>query len=369
MAFTQKLNSGKYRGRYRDDTRRLRSTPTFIRKSDAQRAAAEQERALRIGTWVDPKMRNMPFSDFASDFLDTRSVRIATRNRDGHLFTSHILPTFGNYTISGITRKDIKTWLKSLTTTSHLSPRSARDCYGVMRLIMKEAEIADYIHKSPCHDIELPKSERVERKFLTADQVETLADSMDARYRTGIFLCAYLGLRWEEFAAIKRERVNILKRELAVVAVIERDGSACRYTEDLKTEGSLSTLALPDFLTDLLRTQIETCGDDFIFPAPTGGHLAYNNFRCRFWLPAIKRAGLAPLGFHALRHTAAALMIKEGGANLLAVQRRMRHTDIKTTLGQYGHLYPDQNLILTQRLNDVRHGAHMAHKEAKPGHS
>ena len=53
---------------------------------------------------------------------------------------------------------------------------------------------------------------------------------------------------------------------------------------------------------------------------------------------------------HALRHTAAAIMIDQG-ADPLQVQRRLGHKDISTTLRIYGHLFPERDEELTRRLD------------------
>ena len=89
----------------------------------------------------------------------------------------------------------------------------------------------------------------------------------------------------------------------------------------------------------------------------------------RFWLPAVKRAGLAPLGVHELRHTAAANMVDQG-AHVISVQRRMGHTDVGTTLGLYGHLYPEQDDALTTWLDQIREsacGTYRGQEVIKPG--
>jgi integrase len=75
----------------------------------------------------------------------------------------------------------------------------------------------------------------------------------------------------------------------------------------------------------------------WVFPAPEGGHLSYSGFRSRFWVPAVQRAGFEQVTPHALRHTAAAIMIDQG-ADPLQVQKRLGHKDISTTLRIYGHL-------------------------------
>jgi integrase len=73
------------------------------------------------------------------------------------------------------------------------------------------------------------------------------------------------------------------------------------------------------------------------------------------WQPAVVAAGLAPLTFHQLRHTAAAFMINDG-ADPLQMRRRMGHKDIRTTFGTYGHLFPDREEELVAAL-DRRHKA------------
>ncbi len=51
-----------------------------------------------------------------------------------------------------------------------------------------------------------------------------------------------------------------------------------------------------------------------------------------------------------LRHTHAALLIRDG-ANPLAIQKRLGHKDIRTTLNVYGHLLPEQDETLSGRLD------------------
>jgi integrase len=64
----------------------------------------------------------------------------------------------------------------------------------------------------------------------------------------------------------------------------------------------------------------------------------------------VQRARLGPLTSHEMRHTAAALMIDQG-ANPVTVQRRLGHKDVTTTLQLYGHRFPEQDDLLTARLD------------------
>jgi Phage integrase family len=72
-------------------------------------------------------------------------------------------------------------------------------------------------------------------------------------------------------------------------------------------------------------------------------------FRARVWRPATRTAGLAGLRIHDLRHTAVALWIA-AGANPKEVAARAGHASVSFTLDRYGHLYPEADTALRDRL-------------------
>jgi integrase len=78
-------------------------------------------------------------------------------------------------------------------------------------------------------------------------------------------------------------------------------------------------------------------------------------FRNRIWRPATEAAGLAGLRIHDLRHTAVALWIA-AGASPKEVAVRAGHTSVSFTLDRYGHLYPEADANLRDRL-DALHTA------------
>lgn len=79
----------------------------------------------------------------------------------------------------------------------------------------------------------------------------------------------------------------------------------------------------------------------WLFMAPEGGAIAYNEFMKRVWRPACKKAGIpAGVGPHALRHHYASLLIKHG-ESVKTVSERLGHTNAAMTLNIYTHLWPD----------------------------
>ena len=90
--------------------------------------------------------------------------------------------------------------------------------------------------------------------------------------------------------------------------------------------------------------------EGFVFTAPQGGPLRLPAFRARVWRPAVRAAGLDGLRIHDPRHTAAALWIA-AGAGPKGVAARAGHTSVSFTLDRYGHLYPEADAALRDRLD------------------
>lgn len=63
-------------------------------------------------------------------------------------------------------------------------------------------------------------------------------------------------------------------------------------------------------------------------------------------------AGVHRIKIHALRHSHASLLISMG-ENPLLIKKRLGHEKIQTTLGTYGHLYPNTNLEVAKKLTGI----------------
>jgi integrase len=76
-----------------------------------------------------------------------------------------------------------------------------------------------------------------------------------------------------------------------------------------KTSGGRRMVGLPRFVVDALAERMAGPGspEDLVFAGPQGGALRVTLFRRRFWLPAVKAAGLEGRRIDDLRRTAVAL--------------------------------------------------------------
>jgi integrase len=121
-----------------------------------------------------------------------------------------------------------------------------------------------------------------------------------------------------------------------------------------RTSAGRRMVGLPRFVVEALAERMAGPGtaEELVFAGPHGGALRVTLFRQRFWLPAVKAAGLDGLRIHDLRHTAVALWIA-AGANPKEVAARAGHASVSFTLDRYGHLYPEADLNLRERLDAI----------------
>jgi integrase len=113
---------------------------------------------------------------------------------------------------------------------------------------------------------------------------------------------------------------------------------------------------LPRSLAAQLGRHLEhvpTDPDALVFTSPEGAPLRHSAFRQRSRLPALKRAGVPPVGLHVLRHSAAAAMISSG-ASPKEVQSVLGHAEAGFTLSVYAHIFPEDLDHVADRLDALR---------------
>jgi integrase len=76
---------------------------------------------------------------------------------------------------------------------------------------------------------------------------------------------------------------------------------------------------------------------DLVFATAFGRPLDGNNLRTRSFARLLARAELEPMRFHALRHSAATLLMS-AGVPVKVASEMLGHSDIATTLRVYSHV-------------------------------
>ena len=74
-----------------------------------------------------------------------------------------------------------------------------------------------------------------------------------------------------------------------------------------------------------------------VFPNMLGRPMEPRDLLANVYRPLLDRAGLPPITFHALRHTAATLLLSEG-EHPKVVQELLGHAQVSITLDRYSHM-------------------------------
>jgi hypothetical protein len=151
----RKLPSGRYHVRYTGPDGSYNTAPrTFAAKIDAEAYLVDRRREIEAKLWnpaAVAKPERVTFAAYATGWLATRQVAgrpIKARTREHYtaILDDHLLPTFGDRQIAGITPKDVRDW-HAATLTDRPTMRS--HAYSLLRTIMASAVIDELYGRQP----------------------------------------------------------------------------------------------------------------------------------------------------------------------------------------------------------------------------
>jgi len=186
MAFVEKRGKDRWRARYRGPDSRERSR-TFRRKIDAERFLATIEADKARGSWIDPALGRVSFSDWSDRYLQM-VVHLKPKTRAGYesLLRTHITPAFGRVSLNRVGPVEVREWVASLI-ARNLSASRVRQAYFLLSAMMQAAVESGYLGRNPCSGVRLPRVATREMQFLSADEVKKLAEAAD-RYEALIYV-------------------------------------------------------------------------------------------------------------------------------------------------------------------------------------
>jgi integrase len=198
-------------------------------------------------------------------------------------------------------------------------------------------------------------------RFLTPEEVDNVAETVEAKYRALVLLLAYCGLRIGEAIALRPGDVDLLGRRVTVVRAASETSQGL-ILGDTKT-GKNRSMSVPTFLCEEIAAHLAEFPpvDGLLFTGLRGRPITQSNFIRQVWYPAVQRAGIRPPlpRVHDLRHTAVALAVASG-AHPKEIQIRLGHSSITVTLDRYGHVFPTLDDRLAMRLDEIARDARAA---------
>jgi integrase len=264
----------------------------------------------------------------------------------------HVAPHWAQVRIGEVRHSDVAAWTSELSSTHSAS--IVRTAYSVLARLLDDAVRDRLLASNPARGVKLPKRPARRNVYLTAAQLQRLADESGA-YGSLVLLLGVGGLRSGEAAALRVCDVDFLRRRVTLHRNAVTAGAQV-VVGTLKGNRN-RTVVLPEFvITAIATTAVSKDRDDLLWPATSGGHLRPPGPRS--WLDnAVRRAQKTDPEFpritaHALRHTAASLAI-HAGANPLVVQRMLGHASAAMTLDVYADLFESDLEAVAEKVGKL----------------
>ena len=281
--------------------------------------------ALTLKTLVEQyRMEKMPKRP------DTRrSYEVWLRN--------HIMPRWGDSSLTELQARPVELWLESLS----LAPKSKAHVRGLLSILWDFAMWRGHAstQRNPMELVRVKGATKRTRqpRSLTVEDFQKLIRHLDEPFRAIALICCCLGLRISECLGLKWADVDWLNGKLRV----ER-GIVCQQVDEVKTAESRRDLAIDCELLEVLKCWKQASqfseSDDWMFASPSQlGRLPWSYDQIwRVYQKAADKAGIGRLGTHSLRHTYRS-WLDSVGTPVGVQQRLMRHADIRTTMNVYGN--------------------------------
>jgi integrase len=303
------------------------------RKRDAEIVRDEINRRLALGALYpsDPQT----FGEFTEGWLERYAQRVRPATLASCRDSLRRLAVFEGWQLDAIRGAEVEDHVFAV---GRQAPRAAELMLDTLKMILRSAKERGQMIDDAILRVRPPRRERSEMRFLDWSEAERLASETVEPYGNLVRFACLTGLRQGELFAL-RERAFDLPRRMLVVEAGAREGKLV----PTKTVAGRRRIRLSGEALRLLHEQLlaRTSNElGLVFPTPTGTVWRKDNFMARIFRPAVRRADLAPLRFHDLRHTYAALMVA-AGAHPKLLQAQLGHTSINVTLNTYGHLFPD----------------------------
>lgn len=270
-----------------------------------------------------------------------------------------IKPNIGYLQVQSLTMQDIQQLINVLNNQGY-SYSYIKKVYNAINAVLKIAVERDYIRKSPCTRIVLPKQSQRRRSdivFFSDDEVNKITASALFRYTTGRYkykhgyafiILLNTGMRVGELLALKWDNINFNERQIHVTEtrtqIVDRTNAEQKYTTvDQSTKTSSGNRYIPiNKQTEEALLYFKSLGynNPYIMANSDKGVITYRNLH-RALSNILKDNNIDHGSIHSLRHTFATRLFKNG-VDVKVISELLGHSDISITYDIYTHVIDEQ---------------------------
>ena len=319
-----------------------------------QREAKEYEK-----NFVDQleKSSDIHFSGLVENYLEDMRHRLKATTMAGkeYLISTKLLPYFGKQRVRDIDAIMIRKWQNKIMTITDENGEKYSQTY-IKTIHNQLSAIFNYavkhygIRQNPCRLAgSIGKNHAEEMKIWTQEEFErAISYEKKTSFRLAFNVLFYSGIREGELLALTP--ADVLPSMQLDISKTYAVVNGQELINTPKTTRSKRRVAIPKFLYDDILQYADKLGGIgqgeriFLFTKST-----LNRELKR--LAAVSE--LEPIRVHDLRHSHASMLINMG-EDIFEISRRLGHESVKTTSDIYGHLYPDKDIKLASRINDMK---------------
>ena len=370
----RKRSDGRWEGRY--TAGRNPETGKVIYKNVLGKTQAEVKAKLKAAIEESANLDMLKAEQYTTGqwmdvwFENCAKIKVRPSSHQTYrgYIDNHIKPNIGDVPLNKLSSLHLQKLYKKLLAGGRvdrveskgqpkgLSAKTVRNINQVISSAMDFAKDQKLVRSNPTDGCALPKLEHKEMKTLPMEQ---LTSFLREAKESGVFELYYIelatGLRRGELLGLKWEDIDLAQGSLRVQRQIARINGEV-IGAPLKTKNAYRTLPLSADAVGVLQEQRKKSGNSpYVFPSPTGGPVSPDSV-LHMLHRVLKRAGLAQVRFHDLRHTFATLAL-QNGVDIKTVSGMLGHYSAGFTLDTYTHVTTSAKKEAANTMGSILSGA------------
>lgn len=347
-------------GRYKYLSRSART------KKEAEALLNRLLAELQEGKFVDPS--KLTVAAYLEKWLNMvkPSIRPSTWQVYEILLRVHVVPALGNLPLQALRPLHVQELLQKKLAEG-LSPRSVKHVHATLRAALNGAVKLGLVVRNVTEATTPPRQERREMAVLTPEEARSLLEAArEDRLEALWVLAISTGMRQGELLALRWQDVDFKAGAVTVNQAVEWVKGKPIIAEP-KTRTSRRTVPLASVALEALKRHRARQAEErlaagpewkdqgLVFTTRTGRIIDKNNLAKRAFPRLLAKAGVKPIRFHDLRHSAATFLLAQG-LPVKTVQQVLGHATATMTLDRYGHVLPNAERAAASAMDALLRG-------------
>lgn len=301
---------------------------------------------------IEKTRNNDKYEYWLDEWLRTKrlSVKESTYIRYRNTIDNHIKPDLGKYPISKISTSLMEQFVSHklqggrIDGNGGLSPKSMSDILVIVKESFKYAQSYGIIVICSFDRISFKKNAQEMRVLSLLEEqrlLSVLFKDLD-RYKLGVFICLYTGIRIGELCALRWKNISFSESTIKIEHTMQRlqseDPNAVQKTRIIVTEpksyAALRTIPLPEFVIDIIKP-FASSPNTYVLSGECKTIIEPRTMQNRF-KNYLEESKIEDANFHSLRHTFATRCV-EAGFDVKTLSEILGHSSVKITLDKYVH--------------------------------